>query len=248
MNKYKTYENSSIYALIDPRDDKVRYVGYTSKKIEDRLRAHISEATSVYSFSTKTDKSLWIKELLNLDLKPIVKLLEYVSFKDRKEKERYWIKYYGGQTVLLNKTDGGDIEYIPSYVSNKNTYFKRVYLSKKYKKSYIHSVWFYFICNFKIHLDKCPDYKFTLQEMDSENETLPMTFSEHCDRIKKSKNMYDKMGCQEIKDRYELTMEYGNDDEYEDIDVPGSIAHTVFRLKREKRKARRKQKEFENVA
>jgi hypothetical protein len=32
----------SIYVLVDPRDDLVRYVGKTSEKLETRLKSHMA--------------------------------------------------------------------------------------------------------------------------------------------------------------------------------------------------------------
>ena len=60
-----------IYALVDPRDDQVRYVGQT-RQPKTRLIGHSNPC------SNKGDgpKQVWIRELLSHNLKPVMKILE----------------------------------------------------------------------------------------------------------------------------------------------------------------------------
>src|SRR5437016_6189530 len=81
-----------IYALIDPRDDSVRYVGITDN-IFNRLLTHLKEAGS------RTAKGVWLADLQHLDLQPAVGILEKVKVKKdqrhiAEERERHWIQHF----------------------------------------------------------------------------------------------------------------------------------------------------------
>jgi hypothetical protein len=91
-----------IYALVDPRNNQVRYIGWTSKELEKRLSQHISEVNRF-----NTHKNNWIKNLFEYDLVPIIQIIEDTIYERRTERESYWIKYYGREN-LTNSTDGGE--------------------------------------------------------------------------------------------------------------------------------------------
>lgn len=92
-----------IYALIDPRTDEVRYVGWTFR-VEKRLIEHISKARR----GAPAYVSRWIRQLLSLDLKPLIRVVE-ASTGDWQEAERRWIAYYRAAGVrLTNLSDGGE--------------------------------------------------------------------------------------------------------------------------------------------
>jgi len=96
------YLPNNIYALIDPRDDAVRYIGKTKFSIEVRLKSHIKLAKRGKMFPV----CKWIRNLLDLHRMPLVKLLEGFCHPDR---EMYWIDFYVHKGVkLLNCTAGGD--------------------------------------------------------------------------------------------------------------------------------------------
>ena len=90
-----------IYALSDPRDHAIRYIG----KAEDphrRIRAHLTE---------KADrrKNRWILVLKRLSLVPELHVLEVVADSEWKAAERKWIKYWRSLGAdLTNHTDGGE--------------------------------------------------------------------------------------------------------------------------------------------
>jgi len=92
-----------IYALVDPRNKSIRYVGWTSQLPEKRLCAHLSEAR----LGKISHRYNWLRELLREDLKPEITILEEISYPEREEKERYWIAYFGRES-LVNGTDGGE--------------------------------------------------------------------------------------------------------------------------------------------
>lgn len=101
-----------IYTLIDPKTNLVRYVGQTTKKLEQRLSAHINKAKN--SSNKTTHKNTWIKSLINENLRPIIKLVEVVSDDEWKEKEKYYIKKYKEFGFdLLNLSEGGDSGSMP---------------------------------------------------------------------------------------------------------------------------------------
>lgn len=96
----------SIYALIDPRDQRCRYVGKTKLSVEVRLCGHLSDARRR---GCRIPRFRWINELLRLGLRPTVKTLEVVDAADWKTAEKMWINEFRHRFHdLLNVTDGGD--------------------------------------------------------------------------------------------------------------------------------------------
>lgn len=93
-----------IYALTDPRDGQIRYVGKTFN-LESRFRGHLKEKIG-------SKKNNWIHGLRSAGLKPSVEVLETIDCKDDSDwadSERFWIStlsFYGFR--LLNLTSGGD--------------------------------------------------------------------------------------------------------------------------------------------
>jgi group I intron endonuclease len=93
---------SHIYALCDPRDGQVRYIG-KADDIDRRYKAHLHEQNG-------THKRRWIRLLLDVGLAPEIVIIEEVADGvSWKERERYWIaKYRADGARLVNMTDGGD--------------------------------------------------------------------------------------------------------------------------------------------
>ncbi len=92
----------TIYALIDPRDSAVRYIGWTFN-LRKRLLDHISKA----KFQT-THKANWINLLATLNLSPIIMSLETGSG-DWTEAEQKWIAHFlANGADLTNATKGGE--------------------------------------------------------------------------------------------------------------------------------------------
>lgn len=96
---------ATIYALVDPRDGAVRYVG-KAENVAQRLRLHLSEARKPTS---QTHKSRWLRALMSADLRPIIRALEVPAGQSWVEAER---RHIGEQkalgAVLLNLTEGGE--------------------------------------------------------------------------------------------------------------------------------------------
>jgi hypothetical protein len=93
----------SIYKLIDPRTNSIKYIGSTHKSLKRRLSDHLSDARR----GQKNYRCNWIRCLLLEGLYPSIDIIEKVNYEERNEKEKYWISYYGREN-LVNGTDGGE--------------------------------------------------------------------------------------------------------------------------------------------
>jgi hypothetical protein len=94
---------ATIYALVDPRTNYVRYVGWTKNSLKKRLSDHISDARR----GIENHKCKWIRKLLSEGFRPSITVLEEIDYYNRADKEKYWISYYG-RPNLTNGTDGGE--------------------------------------------------------------------------------------------------------------------------------------------
>lgn len=92
-----------IYALTDPRDGYVRYVGKSSKGMR-RPKEHFSPSRYLDK-STKLE--CWIYSLAKLGLKPNIKILEECTKSNLNEEECFYISYMRFLGCdLCNHTDG----------------------------------------------------------------------------------------------------------------------------------------------
>ena len=97
--------NILIYKLIDPITYEIRYIGKTKKSLKKRLYEHLTKRNLI----PNTHKNNWIKKLLNMNLKPIIELIELADVNNWMEKEIFHIKNLKSQGFnLTNATDGGD--------------------------------------------------------------------------------------------------------------------------------------------
>jgi hypothetical protein len=96
----------NIYTLSDPRyPNDIRYVGQTIKKLNTRLSIHIAPKSLI----SKTHKNNWIKSLLEVNIIPLINLIEEVNDDEWSIREIYWINYYKSIGYkLTNSTDGGE--------------------------------------------------------------------------------------------------------------------------------------------
>lgn len=82
-----------IYGLVDPRDDKVRYVGQTVCIFD---RSHLGDGT-------KTIKTAWINDLKSQGLKPMKLIIDKCSKDiDPNDLERFYIEKYFSKALLFN--------------------------------------------------------------------------------------------------------------------------------------------------
>lgn len=88
----------TIYALLDPRDERLRYVGITTKPLAERLEKHLREAKHATHH-----RACWLRSLGSV---PLIRPLEET---DDATRECYWIAHYRALGYdLTNSTDGGD--------------------------------------------------------------------------------------------------------------------------------------------
>ncbi len=103
---------AQIYVLKDPRDNEIYYVGCT-KNIQQRFKAHLNPARDLI-----TPKRQWIKELRELNLKPILAILEDVNDDIALIREKYYIKHF--RILGSPLTNTGDIDFNGNQTSFKS--------------------------------------------------------------------------------------------------------------------------------
>jgi group I intron endonuclease len=94
----------TIYKLIDPITNEIRYVGLTFNTLKQRLKSHCSE-------KSKSHKSNWIQKLRSIGVKPIIESIEIdiLSYNEVCEREIYWIdKLKSEGNPLTNMATGGN--------------------------------------------------------------------------------------------------------------------------------------------
>jgi hypothetical protein len=97
-----------IYALVDPRTDRICYVG-KSKHPQVRYKEHLR----LYGKRSTPTKS-WIKSLYALRLFPKLVIIESCAEDRWEAQERHWIaKYREQEGGILNLADGGATPYCP---------------------------------------------------------------------------------------------------------------------------------------
>lgn len=97
---------SYIYALIDPRNEEVRYIGQSITPYE-RYTRHIWNA---HNINNNYHVSNFILLLHDGGLKPKLKILEECIADKSDEREQYWISYHKlAGCRLTNMTEGGQI-------------------------------------------------------------------------------------------------------------------------------------------
>jgi len=94
----------TIYKLIDPTDNKVRYIGLTFNDLRMRLKSHLSEPG-------KSHKIFWIKKLKKQGLKPIIESVEenISTYDEACQREIYYIDHFKSLGFdLTNMATGGN--------------------------------------------------------------------------------------------------------------------------------------------
>jgi hypothetical protein len=88
-----------IYALVDPRDERVRYVGVTDKPLADRLRGHLRKPTNA-------GMREWLSGISASGLLPSIRLLS-APLNQWEQAEQGWISWFRSRGSLLNVDPGG---------------------------------------------------------------------------------------------------------------------------------------------
>lgn len=97
----------SIYALVDPRTNVIRYVGKCVGPPHRRLKSHLYEA----QYGVRHNHRLaWMRSLFAAGLKPYLSVLEgSLASEQAGSRERDWIAYFRSAGVpLTNGTVGGE--------------------------------------------------------------------------------------------------------------------------------------------
>lgn len=94
-----------IYGITEPESCFVKYVGFTSRPLGDRIAGHIAQAKRADLYPV----SRWIRGLLLKGLTPEFKVLEEGYGGDWGAREKFWIKLCRFiNKDLKNMTDGGE--------------------------------------------------------------------------------------------------------------------------------------------
>jgi hypothetical protein len=90
----------TIYKLVDPSDNQIRYVGLTFNSLKQRLKSHLSEPG-------KSHKIYWIKKLKKQGLIPIIESVEedISTYEKACEREIYYIDFFKNDItqIILKK-------------------------------------------------------------------------------------------------------------------------------------------------
>lgn len=106
----------SIYSLVDPRNNEVRYVGkaFDARK---RFLQHIKPRSDQKMTPVKS----WIKSLLAAGLRPELRILATCSADQWEKHEIFWISHFRSAGVnLTNMADGGNQPKCPDSVHKAN--------------------------------------------------------------------------------------------------------------------------------
>lgn len=95
-----------VYGLVDPQTKEIRYVGQTTKTLEERLNQHLKP----FNLQENCPKNIWLKKLLKKGLKPEIVMLEKGKAFDLSRLEMKWIEHYRNQDCgLTNRYPSHDI-------------------------------------------------------------------------------------------------------------------------------------------
>jgi hypothetical protein len=91
----------TIYALIDPRDDAVRYVGRTDFP-KQRFACHRSSMRGGNDRGSQV-RAAWVRGLRRRGLFPEIRVLERCRARDAARREAHWIDAFSGPRLLNRK-------------------------------------------------------------------------------------------------------------------------------------------------
>jgi len=95
--------NTFIYALREPDTGEIRYIG-KANDLQERLRMHVEHA-----YIEKNHRACWVRSLLEKGKKPIIEIVDEVSFEDWAALEAAYIQFYLEEGCrLVNGTFGGE--------------------------------------------------------------------------------------------------------------------------------------------
>lgn len=95
----------NIYKLIDPDTKKVRYIGATVRTLKERLYQHKHDALK----NKGTHKIHWLKKLYAEQKTPIITLIEVCNIENYRDRENFWINYYGFNNLTNTRKESAGI-------------------------------------------------------------------------------------------------------------------------------------------
>ena len=100
-----------IYVLVNPHNNYVKYVGKTNDPIS-RYKGHLEHKNS-------TPVSHWVNQLSKINIKPKLYIIEIVNNGQEKDREMFWINFWGPNDLL--NTNIGKPPIKPFWVQDKIT-------------------------------------------------------------------------------------------------------------------------------
>lgn len=105
-----------IYTLSDPSSGEVKYVGQTSKTLNERFILHLKDA----KYKKNNKRIAWINSLIKKEKEPIIEIVDEVNEDEWVFWEMYWIEQFKAWGFTLkNETIGG--EGAKGYVHTEST-------------------------------------------------------------------------------------------------------------------------------
>lgn len=106
---------AEIYGLVDPRDGEIRYIGKAdcaAKRLKSHMRDSRRRNTPVYC---------WIRKLVDLEMMPLIVVIDTVPDHEWMDAERRIIAVARARNLkLLNLADGGNMPLCPPEVRAEN--------------------------------------------------------------------------------------------------------------------------------
>lgn len=113
-------KTATVYALADPRNMTVRYIGSTVN-VEGRLKYHISQARSLsrqlreaagvrsfaFAKTAEAERVWWLAEILGSNLEPLLIVLAVLPEREAREAEKDFIQTFSAHTRLYQRRDVG---------------------------------------------------------------------------------------------------------------------------------------------
>lgn len=87
-----------VYALADPRDGSVRYVGCT---LDLKVRMNYHRTAGRLPAHKRTPIADWVADLLSLGMEPRLEVLEETVRGQRRAREHYWLHRYSREGAQL---------------------------------------------------------------------------------------------------------------------------------------------------
>lgn len=99
--EFNTPQYMVVYILIDPRDSQIKYVGSTVCSLSAKMATHLHDSKRQNHAVSK-----WIRDLLSLNLKPSIEIIElHIDEVEMRKEEEFYIRYFSFIGLpLLNTT------------------------------------------------------------------------------------------------------------------------------------------------